>query len=157
MISIIVAYDEERLIGKDGELPWHFKEDMAYFKKITENHICVMGRKTYQSILRKLQKPLPNRTNIVVSKTLNDDRVVIIDDLEPYLASIKETSEEVFIIGGSKIYEAALPYADKLYITHIHGTYQGDTYFPVVDFSKYIRIYFDAKEELSFAIYERRE
>ncbi len=156
MISLIVAFDENRVIGSKGELPWHFKEDLQYFKRITNNHICVMGRKTYQSILAKLNQPLPNRTTIVISKTLKDDRVIVIEDFESYLKSIKDTAEEVFIIGGADIYKIALPYADKLYITHIHGEFAGDTYFPAIDFSQFTRVYFDAKEMLSFAIYERK-
>ncbi len=156
MISLIVAYDDTRVIGKNGKLPWYFKDDLAYFKRITENHTCVMGRKTYESILERLHKPLPNRNNIVVSRTISDQRVTVIDDFLNYLKSVDDTEEEIFIIGGSEIYHMALPHADRLYITHIHGTYEGDIYFPEIDFTEYTRIYYEPKEHLSFAIYERR-
>ncbi len=157
MISIIVAYDEARTIGRDGALPWHFKEDLAYFKKITLHHTCVMGRKTYDSIVASLNKPLPDRENIVVTRQkLSDEGVTFIHDFEHFLDTNQYSDEEIFVIGGKEIYTMALPYAKKLYITHVNGRYEGDTVFPYVDFSKYERIYHDEHAALTFAIYERK-
>ncbi len=156
MISLIVAYDENHMIGSKGKLPWHFKEDLAYFKRMTEHHTCVMGRITYESILSTLKKPLPNRKNIVVTRqNLTDKGIELVHDFEAFLETHKETEEEIFVIGGRLIYAMALPYAKRLYITHIEGSYEGDTYFPDVDFSDYERIYYDEHDQLSFAIYER--
>ena len=155
MIALIVAYDEERLIGKDGALPWYFKEDLQYFKRITEHHKAVMGRVTYESILKSLKKPLPNRENVVVSRQrLNDDEITVVSDLEAYLKGVKP-EEKVFVIGGSMIYKIALPFADRLYITHVKGKYHGDTYFPDYDESKYQCIEKEDTEHLTFAVYER--
>ncbi len=157
MISIIVAYDEAHNIGFEGALPWHFKEDLAYFKKITLHHTCVMGRKTYDSIIKRLNKPLPDRESIVVTRqNLEAEGVTFINDFEAFLSQHQYSEEEIFVIGGKEIYTIALPYTKKLYITHINGVYEGDTVFPEVDFSKYERIYYDAHAALAFAIYERK-
>lgn len=155
MIALIVAFDDEKLIGKDGTLPWYFKEDLAYFKKITEHHKVVMGRVTYESILKSLKHPLPNRENIVVTRQrLNDSDITVVNDLEHYLKAIKP-EEKVFVIGGRMIYNITLPYADKLYITHVKGRYHGDTYFPDYDESKFTCISKEVSDELTFAVYER--
>ena len=157
MISIIAAVDENRVIGSKGALPWRYSEDLKYFKKVTLNHPCVMGRKTYESILNVLKEPLPQRKNIVVSRQkLNDEGITVIHDLEYFLENNQDTDEEIFVIGGETIFNIALPYAKRIYLTHIHATYDGDTYFPNVDYSKYLRIYYDNREDLSFAIYERK-
>lgn len=155
MIALIVAFDEKKLIGKDGTLPWYFKEDLIYFKKITEHHKVVMGRVTYESILKSLKKPLPNRENIVVSRQrLNPDGITVVNDLEAYLKTVDQ-DEKVFIIGGSMIYKIALPFADRLYITHVKGTYHGDTYFPEYDEKNFKCIKKEETESLTFAVYER--
>ncbi|MFH5882593.1 dihydrofolate reductase [Liberiplasma polymorphum] len=156
MISIIVAFDEAKTIGFKGGLPWHFKEDLAYFKNVTAHHKCVMGRVTFESILKTLKKPLPNRENIVVSRQkLTYQGIEVINDLEQYLKANQDKEEEIFVIGGRLIYQIALPYAKKLYITHIKGRFEGDTYFPEYNESDYKRVYFDDHPSLSFAVYER--
>jgi len=155
MIALIVAFDEKKLIGKDGTLPWYFKEDLAYFKRITEHHKVVMGRVTYESILKSLKKPLPNRENIVVSRQrLNSDGITVVNDLEAYLKTVNP-DEKVFVIGGSMIYKIALPFADRLYITHVKGIYHGDTYFPEYDVKSFKCIKKEETESLTFAVYER--
>lgn len=156
MLYLIVAYDNHQVIGKDNQMPWHFKEDLAYFKKITLGHTVFMGRKTYESILKMTKKPLPNRKNIVLSKTLIDDKVEVIDDLETFIKAHQSSSEIVFIIGGAMVYEATLPYAKRLYITHIDHTYEGDTYFPNWNLSDFSLIKSESFPPLTFNIYERR-
>jgi len=157
MIALIVAYDQNRLIGANNQLPWHFKEDLAYFKRVTMNHTCVMGRKTFESIMKTLKKPLPNRKNVVVSsKDLAYDGIEIIRDPVEYFQAHQDTEKVIFVIGGRALYKTALPYVKRLYITHIDETFTGDTYFPTIDFTKYQRIYYDAASKpLAFAIYER--
>lgn len=156
MIYLIVAYDKNRVIGKDNAMPWYFKEDLAYFKKITSGYPVLMGRNTYQSILDRIKKPLPDRKNIVVSRTLEDDRVEITQDLDGLIKQYETSEDVLFVIGGASIYEATLPYATRLYVTHIDKTYSGDTYFPVWDETLFTCIETENTPPLTFNIYERR-
>ncbi len=132
-LSIIVAMTEDRVIGRNNTLPWHLSEDLVRFKKITMGHPIIMGRRTYDSI----GKPLPGRTNVVVTRNraLNIDGVLLCGSLADAVASQKG-SDEIFVIGGASLFDAALPIADKLYLTLIHETISGDTYFPMIDLKK---------------------
>lgn len=156
MISIIVAISKNNVIGKDNALPWHYKEDLQYFKQVTLNKTVVMGRQTFESIVSRLQKPLPSRHNVVVTKNkeFSYPGVEVIHDLEDYLKSPHE--EELFIIGGKSIYAATLDKVDRLYITHIMKEYDGDTHFPEVDYSKFELISKEDQGELSFCVYQRK-
>ena len=136
MISIVAAVADNGAIGKDNQLLWHITEDMRYFRKLTTGHTVIMGRKTWESI----GKPLPNRRNIVVSKsfsaadfkTLNGS-VEVFPSLE---AALKASENEVFVIGGGEIYSQAIPLADKMYLTRVHITVEeADTFFPRLNFS----------------------
>lgn len=153
MISLIVAYDQNRVIGLNGKMPWHFKEDLAYFKKTTEHHTVLMGRKTYESILNYNKGPLKNRPHVVASRTFKDDRVKVIDDIKAFLNAQKD--EEIFVIGGAEIYAQTLPYADRLYITHIDASYQGDTFFPEWNQEDFKLISETKRDPLTFSVYER--
>jgi dihydrofolate reductase len=159
MISLIWAMDDNRTIGKNNDLPWRLPADLAYFKKVTYGHPVVMGRKTYESI----GKPLPGRENIIVTrnKDYRPKGVTVVHSLE----EVKQTKqEEIFVIGGAQIFEQALPLADRLYVTHIHETFEGDTFFPdfneeewkVVKQEQGMR---DEKNpyEFEFIVYERRK
>lgn len=128
MISLMVAHDPNRVIGRDNQLPWHIPEDLAYFKKHTINKAIVMGRNTYESIGR----PLPKRRNIVVSRQqdLTIDGVDIVHSIEAAVKLAEEFHPEVMVIGGEQIFKNVLPVADRLYITLIHNEFEGDTYFP---------------------------
>ena len=132
MISIIVAVADNLAIGKDNNLLWHISEDLKYFKRITGGHTVIMGRKTWESIGR----PLPNRRNIVISRSLKVDSLAgaeVFGSLESALATLP-ANEEHFIIGGGEIYRQALPIADRLYLTIVHtAIYDADTFFPAVD------------------------
>lgn len=127
MISMIVATGKDRVIGQDNQMPWHLPADLAYFKKVTGGHTIVMGRKTFESIGRSL----PNRRNIVLttSSSFEAEGCEVVHSIADILA-IGESETELFIIGGSKLYEEMMPYADRLYITHIHHAFEGDRYFP---------------------------
>ena len=126
-LSIVVAMDENRLIGKDNKLPWRLPADLAYFKKITTGKSIVMGRKTYDSIGR----PLPNRRNIVISR--NSKTLItgceVLSSIDEML-SITKDEDEVMIIGGASLCEQLLPQVSRLYITKIEGKFDGDVYFP---------------------------
>ena len=129
ILSIIAAVARNRAIGKNNQLLWHISEDLRYFKQITAGHAVIMGRKTFESI----GKPLPNRTNIVISRTLTpEDRVIVAPDLRAALSQ-RRNDAEVFIIGGGSIYREALPLAQRLYLTEVHVDYEGDTFFPEID------------------------
>ena len=129
-LSIIVAMSSNRVIGLNNKLPWHLSEDLKHFKSLTTGHTVIMGRKTYESI----GKPLPNRRNIVISRNVNTfyDGVEMTHSLEDAF-SISSNDEEVFIIGGSNIYEQSLDLVEQLYITEIKKTFEGDAFFPDID------------------------
>lgn len=128
MISLMVAHDPNRVIGKDNQLPWHIPEDLAYFKKHTIGKGMVMGRNTYESIGR----PLPKRRNIVVTR--NPDYQIegadVVNSVEQAIKLAEEVHEEVMVIGGEQVFRTVLPIADRLYITLIKKTFEGDTFFP---------------------------
>jgi len=126
-LSIVVAMDENRLIGKDNQLPWHLPADLAYFKKITTGKSILMGRKTYDSIGR----PLPNRRNIVISRNLKTliTGCEVVSSIDEAL-SITKDEDEVMVIGGASLCEQLLHRVNRLYITKIEGKFDGDVYFP---------------------------
>ena len=129
MISIIVAIDKNRVIGKDNKMPWRLPADLAYFKKMTLGHTVVMGRKTFESI----GKPLPDRENWIITRDKNYcvEGCRMFNSPEEVVKSGIE--EELFIIGGSEIYSAFFPLADKLYITFIEDSFEGDTFFAEIN------------------------
>lgn len=131
-ISIIAAVAENRAIGKNNQLLWNIKADMKHFADITMGHPVIMGHKTWGSIPLKF-RPLPGRTNIVITRNMSfsDSGCITAHSIEEAIEKGKELdTEEVFIIGGGKIYELGLPYADKLYLTIVKGSYDADTFFP---------------------------
>jgi dihydrofolate reductase len=135
-ISLIAAIAQNRTIGKNNDLPWHLPDDMKYFMQTTKEHYVIMGRKNYQSIPEKF-RPLPNRTNIVVTRQadFNASGCQVVNSIESALALAKATNQkEVFIIGGAEIYNQGFALANKLYLTEIQANIEGDTYFP--DFDK---------------------
>ena len=142
-MKAIVAMSENRVIGANGGIPWHLPEDFLFFKKTTLGHPIVMGRKTYES----LGKPLPGRKNIVLtSQALILPDLVIVHSQEELIA-LNIPTEEIFVIGGAKIYELLLPLCDTLLVTHVHRRVEGDTFFPV----------FEDKFEPSEILIERSE
>jgi len=126
MINIIAAVSRNNVIGINNTIPWKIKEDMKMFKTLTTNNTIIMGRKTFESI----GKPLPNRKNIVITSSKIND-VITYSSLKEALNNC--LNEEIFLIGGSKIYEEGMNYADKLYITLVNKSIDGDTYFPFID------------------------
>lgn len=131
MISLLVAMDNTRLIGKNNDLPWHLPADLAYFKRVTMGNKIVMGRKTYESI----GHPLPGRENIIITRNteLQVDGCKVIHTPMEILELNSSQEDEIFVIGGAEIFKEILPFADRLYITAIDETFEGDTYFPEVN------------------------
>lgn len=130
-IAMIAAMAHNRVIGCDNKMPWHLPADLRFFKKVTTGKPVVMGRNTFESIGR----PLPNRTNIVVTSNADysPDGVIVVTNLDAALQVASEhmgESDEVMVIGGGKVYEALLSKTDVLYLTHIDLNVDGDTYFP---------------------------
>ena len=132
MLSIIAAIANNNVIGKDNGLIWHLPEDLKRFKKLTTGHTIIMGRKTFES----LGRVLPNRKHIVLCKSgklqIQNENVEIVTDIEQLKPYIK-SKEENFVIGGASIYQLLMPYANKMYITKIHHSFEGDTFFPKID------------------------
>lgn len=135
-LSLIVAVADNNVIGKDNKMPWHISEDFKHFKEITTGKPCIMGRKTYESILDQLGKPLPNRTSIVVSRSgYEHEGAVSTGSLEEAVdlakAYISEANDnEIMVIGGAQIYKLALPIANRIYLTRVHQEPEGDAFFP---------------------------
>ncbi len=162
-ITLIAAVAENRVIGRNGGLPWRLPEDLRRFKQRTEGHIVIMGRRTFES----LAGPLPNRPAIVVSRNRDLDvgGATLANSLDEALDVARGRGEdEVFILGGSAIYALALPLADRLELTVVHAVVEGDTFFPEFDLSAWTitedqRHDADDRHEypFSFRCYERAE
>lgn len=163
MISLITAHDINCAIGLNGNMPWgkSIKSDLEWFRKQTTNKVVVMGSRTFESI----GNPLLNRINVVLTKdeskaeNYRDQVCYVAHSIEEILSEWTSADYETMIIGGSEIYRQFLPYADRLYITHIDYEFDGDTYFPKYDLKDYVTVY-KRKEEngaygLDFRIYEK--
>ncbi|MBR9683058.1 dihydrofolate reductase [Candidatus Woesearchaeota archaeon] len=158
-LVVIAAVAENNVIGVKGKLPWNIPKDMKRFKELTSYHPVIMGRKTYQSI----GKPLPNRLNVVLSKKkkLNSWGVFVASSLEEAIEGLKKEEPFVkgidyskcFVIGGQKVYEQALPLADRLEITHVHRKVKGNVYFPEIKLGKWVAEEAIIDGELSFVSY----
>lgn len=136
MISIIAAVSKNGVIGKDNMIPWHISADLKRFKELTCHHHVVMGRKTFESL--KL-KPLPNRINLVISSNNHkfNEAIIIVKSLEHALLKSSHDNE-TFIIGGGMVYNAAMEFANKMYITRILNDVDGDVFFPEINQNKWI-------------------
>jgi len=161
MISIIAAIGNNNVIGSKNSLPWHLPADFKHFKEITLGKPCIMGQKTFESI----GKPLPGRTNIVLSlaKNLKLNGCTVASSIEDALKAAGE-AKEVMICGGASVYRQFLPLADRLYITLVHGDFEGDAFFPEIeraDWNEAERKDFgaDAKNSCSysFIIFDRKK
>jgi len=146
-ISIIVARAENGVIGIGNQMPWHLPEDLKFFKRVTMGKPVIMGRKTLESIGR----PLPGRANIVISRQrdLALEGVTVVPSLEAALEAARATgADEAMIIGGGQVYAQAMPLAGRLYVTHVHATYDGDARFEMPDLADWRET---AREELPAA------
>ena len=137
MISIIVAKAKNNIIGGDNKLLWHISEDLKRFKEITSGHTIIMGRKTFES----LPGVLPNRKHIILTRdknySIDSNQVTIEHDFDSILKKYLNSEDEVFIIGGAEIYKQFLPHCNKLYLTKINHSFEGDTYFPEINYSDF--------------------
>lgn len=131
MTTIVVAMGEKNEIGFENKLLWHLPKDLKHFKDITSGHPVIMGRKTYESI----GKPLPNRTNIVISRKKNwfEEGVLIVGSVKEAVKFAKKIDENIFIIGGGNIYEQTIDMVDRLEVTLVKVDLEADTYFPKIN------------------------
>jgi dihydrofolate reductase len=163
-ISMVAAVAANGVIGRDNDLPWHLPDDMKFFMTTTRGHFVILGRKNYESLPPKY-RPLPNRTNVVVTRQPNYDapNCIVLNSVETALQyAYKNQEQEAMVIGGSEIYKACLPYADRLYITEIDANIEGDVHFPAFDreeWNEVSRQHHPADERhayaFDFVIYER--
>ena len=142
-IAMIWAMADNRVIGRDNKLPWHLPNDLKYFKRLTTGKPVIMGRKTYDSI----GKPLPNRTNIIITRdqSFKAEGIKVVHTLDAAIELAEAEclisgAEEVIVMGGAEIYKLALPAADRLYITFVHADVEGDAYFPEFELDAYTEI-----------------
>lgn len=133
MINIIVAMTSDRVIGISNDLPWYLPNDLKHFKELTLGNVVIMGRRTYDSIVGRIGKPLPDRTNIIITrdKKFSQPNCIVANSFKD--AIDKSTSENIFVIGGEQIYKLALDSADVLYITEVDAKIKGDAFFPEID------------------------
>lgn len=153
-LAAIVAHDPNLVIGRKGELPWHYSKDLKYFKKVTMGHPIIMGRVVFEELN---EEPLPGRENIVLSRSRNYEHVPTFNAIQGALAHVAD-EDIAFVIGGAEVYRQLMPKVEKLFVTEIHEEYEGDTYFP--EYRHEIGSIWrerkrDTHSELSFVVYER--
>lgn len=166
-IALIAAMATNRVIGRNNNLPWHLPNDLKYFKQATMGKPIMMGRKTFESIGR----PLPGRTNIVITRdqSYSAEGIRIVHSIDEALAlaesiALLDGAKELMVIGGEQLYQAILPRAQRLYLTHVYAEVKGDAWFPVVDFDQWQEL---GREDFSadgpnpydysFVVYNRNE
>lgn len=163
-LSIIVAVSDNGVIGKDNDLIWHLPIDLKHFKETTKGHVVIMGRKNYESIPDRF-RPLPGRTNIIISRNKKYDAkdCVLVSSIGEAIDKAKAIGEkEAFIIGGGEIYRQSLTLSDKIYLTRVHADFDGDTFFDDLDKdvweikdSLFRKADEKNKFDISFQIYEK--
>lgn len=156
MITIIAAVAKNNVIGSKNDLPWYLPEDLKHFKEITSGHTVIMGRKTYESIVSRLGKPLPNRKSIVITRNNSYPVPEGVEKADSLQNAVQKHTEDAFIIGGASIFTEGLALADQLIITHVHKEYPGDTYFPEIDPNAWEETGREDHGEYSFVTYKRK-
>jgi len=133
-VSLVAAVAENGVIGRGGDLPWRLRADLRRFRELTTGHTVIVGRKTQESIMRRLGRPLPERRTIVLTRQggYHLPGCETVHSLDEALEQVRE-EDEVYVIGGAEIYRAALPHASRIYLTRVHAVVEGDTFFPQVD------------------------
>ena len=158
MIGLIVAYDKIRVIGKDGKIPWRIKGEQKRFKELTTGNIVVMGRRSHEEI----GKALPNRINIIVSNTKNfeGENLYTASSLQEAIELFKDTGKDIYISGGARLYEEAVPFVDKMFITEVELEVEnGDTFFPEFnqeEFTRTVEERIVGDIPFSYVTYERK-
>lgn len=165
-LAIIAAVSENGVIGRDNTIPWYIPEDLKRFKSLTRNHPVIMGRKTFESIVDRIKKPLPERLNYVLSASgfSTEHDVVIARTLDHALRFIQQRMPQVkginydaaYVLGGGMVYQEALPLVTRLEITEVHQIVVGDTFFPKIDFSQWNEEKREDHGAYSFVTYSKK-
>ena len=152
-VTILAAVARNGVIGMEGGLPWHLPDELQLFKELTLGHVLVMGRRTYESVGR----PLPGRTTVVVTRRpgWESEGALRAETVEEALAMASEIDDEVFVVGGTRVYEAALPFADRLELTWVDAEPEGDAWFPAVDWAAWREVAREEHEGWSAVSYAR--
>ncbi|CAK0757754.1 Dihydrofolate reductase [Gammaproteobacteria bacterium] len=153
-----VAVANNSVIGKNNDLPWYFPEDLMHFKKITFGQVLLMGRNTFESIMKRLGKPLQNRKNVVITRQLDykaPKEVLIFHDVLLAIQSLSQAQQDIYVIGGEQIFRQLLPFCGLAYITHIHDNYEGDAFFPKINWHDWEKIAEEKYDGFSFVTYAR--
>jgi len=156
-ISLIAAVAKNGVIGHENDLPWYLPEDLKKFKELTTGHPVLMGRKTFDSVMRRLGKPLPNRLNILITRDKDHKvppEVIVYTDLQQAIEDYKD--KKLFIGGGGQIFEQTIDKADTLYITHVDFESKGDSFFPKIDLNIWNLAQEEKHENFSFVIYRKK-
>ena len=157
MINMIWAMDENNLVGNGDKIPWHIKEDLIYYKSKTKGQVVLMGDTTYYSLKGYYKdKPLPYGKIYVatIDKNLVIDGVIMVYDLVNFLENNQE--DDLWVVGGATIYKISLPYANRLYISFIKGTHEGDRYFPKINFDDYKLIWENNSDLVRYTVFEKK-
>ncbi|MFC7127798.1 dihydrofolate reductase [Haloferax chudinovii] len=161
---LVAAVADNRVIGRDGDMPWHLPEDLKHFKRTTTGHPVVMGRTTYESIARQLGGPLPDRHSVVLTTRDLDlpEGAEAVDSVDSAVAAAETAADEmgvetVYVGGGATVYEQFLDRAAGLILTELHAAHEGDTRFPEWDREDWVETDRDDRDGFSFVTYERRE
>lgn len=167
-IYLVAAVSDNNVIGRNGDVPWQVKADLNYFAKLTDGHFLICGRKTHESILKKIRHPLKNRKTIILTKQ-NDynapKNCFVVNSWKKALKTV-ENRKKVFVIGGEEIFKIALPHAKRMYITKVHKTVDdGDTFFPKYDTKEWKLVSYENhccdtienKHPFTFEVWERRK
>lgn len=153
-LTLVAAYAANRVIGDRGRIPWHLSEDFAHFKATTMGGVLVMGRATYDSIGR----PLPGRTTLVVTRNpvWSADGVLVAHSLDDALALAAEQPGETFVVGGTQIYQQALPLATHQVLTEVDLAPEGDAYYPEFDLAEWVETKREPRDGFTWVWWERR-
>jgi dihydrofolate reductase len=161
-IALVAAVADNGVVGADGSIPWHYSEDMQHFKRTTTGHPVVLGRRTYENVVAGLGEPFPDRLSVVLTETLSDlpEGAVAVRSVDEALSVASELAREmgvetVFVAGGSAVYEAFLPLADRLVLTELHDSHDGDRYFPEVSWEEWREVSRETREAFDFVEYRR--
>lgn len=157
-LVIIAAVAANGVIGDEGDIPWHHPKDLQHFKETTTGHPVIMGRRTYESIVRDLGGPLPGRTNVVLSRSNPDvpEGVVVARSVDEAVAAAEATgTDAAYVAGGGAVYEAFLDRGDRMVLTELHAAHEGDTVFPDWDTDGWRETTREKCDAFDFVRYER--
>lgn len=166
-VVLVAAVAANGVIGRDGEMPWHHPADLQRFKALTTGHPVIMGRKTFEAIAARLDGPLPDRTNVVLTSDpdrLPDHDAVVpatsttqaIEEARVAIAGDEPPDDVAYVVGGGTVYEQFLPQASRLQLTELHAAHEGDTTFPSVDAATWREVEREPHDAFDFVTYERR-